>query len=70
MSKKNPIILNFIIQKLKNKHTSLNKYTNWAKLINTAYTYKFQLKTTKVMLNWKAKKTNGLGLNLVLLKIF
>ena len=30
--KKN-IIVNFIIQKLKSKHTSLKKYTNWAKLI-------------------------------------
>ena len=27
------IIVNFIIQKLKSKHTSLKKYTNWAKLI-------------------------------------
>ena len=36
--------MNFIIQKLKSKHTE--KYTNWAKLINLAYTYKFQLKTT------------------------
>ena len=27
------IILNFIIQNLKSKHTSLKKYTNWAKLI-------------------------------------
>ena len=26
------IIVNFIIQKLKSKHTSLKKYTNWAKL--------------------------------------
>ena len=26
------IIVNFIIQKLKNKHTFLKKYTNWAKL--------------------------------------
>ena len=43
--KKN-IIVNFIIQKLKSKYTSLQKYTNWAKLINPAYTYKFQLKTT------------------------
>ena len=32
MSKKN-IIMNFIIQKLKSKHTSLKKYTNWAKLV-------------------------------------
>ena len=30
--KKN-IIVNFIIQKLKSKRTSLKKYTNWAKLI-------------------------------------
>ena len=27
------IIVNFIVQKLKSKHTSLKKYTNWAKLI-------------------------------------
>ena len=27
------IIVNFIIRKLKSKHTSLKKYTNWAKLI-------------------------------------
>ena len=27
------IIVNFIIQKLKSKHTSLKKYANWAKLI-------------------------------------
>ena len=40
-------IVNFIIQKLKSKYTSLQKYTNWAKLINPAYTYKFQLKTTE-----------------------
>ena len=26
------IIVNFIIQKLKNQHTFLKKYTNWAKL--------------------------------------
>ena len=32
MSKKT-IIVNFIIQKLKSKQTSLKKYTNWAKLI-------------------------------------
>ena len=45
--KKKNIIVKFIIQKLKSKHTSLKKYTNWAKLINPAHTYKFQLKTTK-----------------------
>ena len=45
--KKN-IIVNFIIQKLKSKHTSFKKYTNWAKLINPTYTYKFQLKTTQI----------------------
>ena len=28
------IIVNFIIQKLKSKHTFLKKYTNWAKLGN------------------------------------
>ena len=27
------LIVNFIIQKLKSKHTSIKKYTNWAKLI-------------------------------------
>ena len=26
------IIVNFIIQKLKSKHTSVKKYTNWEKL--------------------------------------
>ena len=26
------VIVNFIIQKLKSKHTSLKKYTNWAKV--------------------------------------
>ena len=41
------IIVNFVIQKLKSKPTPIKKYTNWAKLINPAYTYKFQLKTTK-----------------------
>ena len=30
---KKHIIVNFIIQKLKSKHTSLKKYKNWAKLI-------------------------------------
>ena len=30
------------------KHTFLKKYTIWAKLINPAYAYKFQLKTTQV----------------------
>ena len=29
---KQNMIVNFIIQKLKNKHTLLKKYTNWAKL--------------------------------------
>ena len=43
------IIMNFIIQKLKSKHTFLKKYTNWAQLINPAYNYKFQLKTTQVL---------------------
>ena len=36
------------------KHTSLKKYTNWAKLINPAYTYKFQLKTT-IMITYKLR---------------
>ena len=27
------VLLNFIIQELKSKHTSLKKYTNWAQLI-------------------------------------
>ena len=31
-NEKKNIIKNFIIQKLKSKHTSLKKYTNWAKL--------------------------------------
>ena len=33
MSEKQTIIVNFIIQKLKSKHTFLKKYTNWAKLL-------------------------------------
>ena len=41
--------MNFIIQKLKSKHTSHKKYVNRAKLINPDYTYKFQLKTTQVL---------------------
>ena len=28
----NGVIVNFIIEKLKSKHTSLKKYTNWAKI--------------------------------------
>ena len=27
------VIVNFITKKLKSKHTSLKKYTNWAKLV-------------------------------------
>ena len=34
MSKIKHKIVNFIIQKLKSKHTSLRKYTNWAKLVH------------------------------------
>ena len=34
---------------MKSKHTSPKKYTNWAKLIIRADTYKFQLKTTIII---------------------
>ena len=45
---KKTIIVNFITYLIqKSVFTSLKKYTNWAKLINSAYTYKFQLKTTQ-----------------------
>ena len=54
---KENIIVNFIIQKLKSKHTSPKKYTNWAKLINPANTYKFQLKTTLVWGRNQVKRT-------------
>ena len=33
------IIVNFIIQKLKSKHTSLEKYTNWAKIPSKNHPY-------------------------------
>ena len=47
-NEKKNIIKNFIIQKLKSKHTSLKKYTNWAKLIY------FSL----VLREWEEKKPN------------
>ena len=40
LSSKKNIIVNFIIQKLKIKHTSLKKYTNWAKLSEQNYLIK------------------------------
>ena len=39
--------MNFIIQKLKSKHTSIKKYTNWAKMIH------FSL----VLIEWEEIKT-------------
>ena len=42
---KQNIIVNFIIQKLKNKHTSLKKYTNWAKLSSLILTEREETKT-------------------------
>ena len=41
MSKKRNIIENFIVQKLKSKHTSLKKYTNWAKLSHVTQDLEF-----------------------------
>ena len=45
---KKTIIVNFIIQKLKSKHTSLKKYTNWAKLIHFSF----------FLREWEEKKPN------------
>ena len=45
MSKKN-IIVNFTIQKLKNKHISLKKYTNWAILGHVTQNLEFTSRTT------------------------
>ena len=39
------MIVNFIIQKLKNKHTFLKKYTNWAKLSSLILTEQEETKT-------------------------
>ena len=53
---KENIIVNFINRKLKSQRISLKKYANWAKLINPAYTNKFQLKTTKKAWAWNAQQ--------------
>jgi hypothetical protein len=45
MSKKNSIV-NFIIQKLKNKHISLKKYTDWAILGHVTQDLEFTSWTT------------------------
>ena len=42
---KENIIVHFIIQKLKNKHTFLKKYTNWAKLNPLILTEREETKT-------------------------
>ena len=47
MSKKHKIV-NFIIQKLKTKDTSLKKYTNWAKLIVNFIIQKLKSKHTSL----------------------
>ena len=39
------IIVNFFIQKLKNKHTFLKKYTKWAKLSSLILTEREETKT-------------------------
>ena len=39
------LFFNFIIQKLKNKHTFLKKYTNWAKLSSLILTDQEETKT-------------------------
>ena len=44
---KKTIILNFIIQKLKSKHTSLKKYTNWAMLSHVTQNLEFSCETRK-----------------------
>ena len=44
--KKN-IIVNFIIQKLKSKHISLKKYTNWAMLSHVTQNLEFSCETRK-----------------------
>ena len=41
------IIVTFIIQKLKSKHISLKKYTNWAMLICVTHTSEFLCETRK-----------------------
>ena len=54
--KKN-IIVNFIIQKLKSKHTSLKTYTNWARLSHVTQDLEFMLNTysRKYVKKWELR---------------
>ena len=47
---KNNIIVNFIIQKLKNKHISLKKYTDWAILGHVTQNLEFYFSAENVPL--------------------
>ena len=59
MSKK---IVNFVIQKLKSKHTSLKKYTNWAKLSHVTQDLECTSWPIKLWANiWKASHLTWLG---------
>ena len=49
--KKN-IIVNFIIQKLKNKHISLKKYTDWAILDHVTQNLEFWFQYRKCAPRW------------------
>ena len=66
------IIVNFMIQKLKNKHNSLKKYTNWAKLSSLVLREREETKTryfapqssSVLLLNFKYKNVPFIVINL------